>query len=305
MIPERIRRRSWVAGTLLCLCTLTAAILLFLPRIEVSGDVSPAPSPSKANGRAEGTALVPRADGPASNRESVVNAANVTPETSPQLTALARAKTNLADQATSALDGVMFVNEVLDNMLTIASLSIDTRPDYDYDDNDALAYRLKGAPEDMQARMLVGLQPYEENGRRFRYLQMDVDIGKGKAAYFRDSMRADANINLSISYDETDPNTPTRFGLMLQRRVDTAASQEAGIDADHGRYTTGAYYWIDLLVNPQECHTTTIGMIDGDAVDAERFGGVRPLAGDLALDKPILNALLEQLQLHQVTLRGQ
>jgi hypothetical protein len=217
--------------------------------------------------------------------------------------ALDKAKEELINHVDFGLNGVLHVNEVLDQMLAFASLELSAHPDLEYEDNDAIAYKLKGGPGDAEARVLVGLQPFEDNGRRCRYLQMQLDIGS-KPEYWRDTMRDAPNVNLSISYDEADSTVPTRFGLMLQRRVDLYASKQAGIDAYQGKYTSGAYYWIDLKDNPPRLWSGTIGIVNGRPVEPKSFDDISPLSGDLELDRERLSKLLARLQQHQSAIKG-
>ena len=181
---------------------------------------------------------------------------------------------------------------------------MDAHPDLDYEDNDAIAYRLKGTPIGTEARILVGMSPYDADGKSYRYLQMAVDINVGKSEFLRDSVREGPHIDFSISYDVTDEKTPARFALMLTRPVALSASRDVGIDAYYDRYTSGALFGVDLLKNPHSPTTTTIGIVDGNPANQESFGGVSPLAGDIQLDTSRVTALLNQLQTHLSTIKG-
>jgi len=152
--------------------------------------------------------------------------------------------------------------------------------------------------------VLVGLQPYYEDGRTFRYLQMQIREDCGTSSTVGLAKRGPF-ISLSIGYDETDKSNPTRFGLTLQRPVDIAGSRDAGIDAYHGRYTHGARYWVDLLKDPYNPTTTTFGMVDGNPASTAAFDGISPLAGNVNLDKNRLSELLRQLQSHLSMIKGE
>jgi len=153
--------------------------------------------------------------------------------------------------------------------------------------------------------MLVGLQPYEENGRRCRYVQMDVHLPGSPTSFHEGVLRDAPNVNLSISYAEEQPDRPTRFALMLQQRVDLAGCRDQGIDAYGGTFTNGAYYWHDLNDPTSEPLTTTIGIVDGQPVATKHFPGVSPLRGDTRMDRDLLLALLARLQEHLSHVRGE
>jgi len=216
---------------------------------------------------------------------------------------LAVAQESLCRHATDALYGKLLLDEVMDDLLALASLPISEHPDFDYEDDDALAYDFVGAPAGAEVRMLVGLQPYYENDRVYRYLQMEVDAPR-EPEFLDGAMRAGPNVHLSISYDVEEPGDPTRFALMLQRDVDLAASRDQGIDAFSGRYSTGAYYWHDLKDPSKEIFASTIGISNGNPVSPPAFDGA-PLQGRTDLDMTQLESLLTQLQSHLSLIKGE
>jgi hypothetical protein len=211
----------------------------------------------------------------------------------------------LTFHADESLNGALYLNDVLDQMLEVASLPTEDRNDMEFEDDDAMAYRLQGTPEGTDAHFLVGLQPYDEEGKTFRYLQMNVEMGAGKTEYLRDSVRRGPHISLSISFDEADEETPTRFALVMTRPVALSESRKAGIDAYHGQFTTGAQYWIDLKKDPDNPVKRSIGIVNGNPVrDYTPHGGLNPLVGDTELDRERLSALLVQLQKNYAVTRG-
>ena len=270
----------------------------------LTSSVAPAGAPIVSQPTLEKDGRAAPAAEPAQRTE--VSATIADPEGAPDpKDALAKAHKDLALHCRAGLDGVLFVNEVLDSVLAFASLPVDAHPDLEFGDNDAIAYKLLGAPEGTTAHVLVGLQPYYEDGRTFRYLQMQIQEDCGTSEYLLDSQREGPFISLSIGYDETDKYAPTRFGLTVQRPVDIAGSRDAGVDAYHGRYTHGARFWVDLLKDPYNPTTTTFGIVDGNPASTAAFDGIRPLAGNVHLDQERLATLLRQLQSHLSTIKGE
>lgn len=290
-----------------CLGALALTAFLLLSRGGVSGRQAPAPgSTARSDGAAAAVPPSPQAAGPAETpaRASAESGPDAEKEPASPPDALAQAEKELTLHAAAALDGVLYLNDVLDYVLEFASLPVADHPDLDFEDNDAIAYELEGTPEGTEARMLVGMLPYYEDDRTFRYVQMDIDVHAGQSELMQGVMREHPNVNLSISYDVAD-GRPTRFALQLGRRVDLAASRDAGINAYEGQYTSGSLYWVDLEKDPDNPTTTTFGIVDGQHVEARSFPGIAPLAGDTDLDPERLNALLALLQQHRSTIKGE
>jgi hypothetical protein len=219
--------------------------------------------------------------------------------------AVDRTRQVLAGFVNDALYGRVQLNAVLAQALDLASKPISQRPDFDYEDDDSIAYKFEDMPEGVTGHMLIGMQPYDENGRTYRYVQMQLDIATAGPEFVDGAMRDGPNINFSISYDVEDPNKPVRFALMLQRRVDLSASRKAGIDAYSGIYTQGAYYWQDFLPSEGTPSASTIGIVDGKPLSANKFPNAISLFGDLNLDSELLNAVLAQLQECTATVKGE
>lgn len=236
---------------------------------------------------------------------SSVEASKTRTDSTQQEKRITAAVERLTFHADESLNGALYLNDVLDQMLEVASLPTEGRNDMEFEDDDAMAYRLNGTPAGTDAHFLVGLQPYDEDGKTFRYLQLNVEVGAGKTEYLRDAVRRGPHVSLSISFDETDEKTPTRFALVMTRPVALSESRKAGIDAYHGQFTTGAQYWIDLKKNPDNPVKRTIGIVEGNPVrDYTPYGGMNPLVGDTELDRERLSALLAQLQKNYAVTRG-
>ncbi len=300
-------RKQNVAALALPLCALGAAVVFALRDEDRVSLLVPPARDSASSGNAE--SLVERnahfAPDHADRARFAKDVSNPAPDAA-ELTAhpLEAIKEDLAFHATAALDGTLYMNTVLEHMLEFASLDVAAAPDLDYEDDDAVAYKLEGTPEGTEARVLVGLMPYEEDGRTFRYLQMQLDVPQ-EPEFLHGAMREGPNVNFSISYDVTDPTTPTRFALMLKRRVDLAASRAEGIDAYTGRFTNGVYYWNDFLDTSRGPSSTTWGLVDGAPVSGEAFDGVNPLGGNTYLDLELLERILTQLQRNLSAIKGE
>ena len=81
---------------------------------------------------------------------------------------------------------------------------------------------------------------------------------------------------------------------MTSRRVDLRASRRAGIDAYHGRFTSGAFFAIDFS-DPDYSFAETIGIVDGNFSSWDQG---RPLRGDLEVDPSKVAALTDLLREH-------
>jgi hypothetical protein len=226
-------------------------------------------------------------------------------ELSERMQSLYATKEALASLATDSLFGEIQINVTLNHALELASMPVRPLPDYDYESDDAIAYPITGLPEGLRAYMLVGNQPYSENGRTFRYLKMDIEVQKAEPEYLDGVMRDGPSVGLSVSYDVADPRVPTRFALMLQRRVNLSVSRKSGIDAYSGTYTQGAYYWHDFLDPMKPRSAATFGIVNGVPTDASKFPATIPLVGDLEPDPGLLNEVLGQLQANLSLLKGE
>ncbi|MEZ6015204.1 MAG: hypothetical protein R3F49_08830 [Planctomycetota bacterium] len=211
---------------------------------------------------------------------------------------MAAARHEIVRQCNAALDGVLSLNDVLDYMLEFASLEVASAPDFDYEDDDALAYNLIGAPSGTEARMLVGLQPFETDAGRARYLQLEVDVANVQDELIQGAVRYSPRVDLNIAYLESDPAVPIRLAVNVSRAVGFAASRDVGIDAYQGRHTEGAYFWIDLKADPLQPISGTYGVVDAVPQSVKDFAGVSPLAGDIRLDSARVKLVLERLQSH-------
>ncbi|MBA2662078.1 MAG: hypothetical protein H0U74_07255 [Bradymonadaceae bacterium] len=291
-------KNLFVAGNL-SVCVIILVLLILFHRTDDEVRVSLSVARSEQNS-AEGSPVGATAGNPVpplsqqGRQDDLESQASPVPGEGDDWLVVARE--NLSVFATESLSGIMHVNAVLEYMIEFASLSVEGHIDFDYEDDDAIAYAIKGLPEGMTGHFLVGFQPYIENGKTHRYLQMSINAHPAEQEYIDGAMRDGPNINLSESYDADDPGAPTRFALMLQRRVDLSASRKVGIDPYSGEYTYGAYYWHDMLDKSKAPLTTTLGLVNGNPVDVDSFAGVSPLAGDVLLDPDLLHELLAKLQ---------
>jgi len=225
--------------------------------------------------------------------------------TPPPASAVERAGTQLARHATDSLNGTIAINDVLDQMIAFARLPVSEHPDLDYEDGDSISFKLEGAPQDTDARLLLELQPVHEGDRTLRTVHLAVDMDVNESAFHQGAMRSGPSVTLGICYDVDDPKSVARFTAQLQRNVALAASRQAGIDAYDGRFTTGASFWLDLMKSPASPLTSTFGLIDGNPASGAKFDGVSPLAGDTQLDPARLAKLVELLQAHVATIKGE
>ncbi|MBI5431913.1 MAG: hypothetical protein HZA52_03675 [Planctomycetes bacterium] len=289
-----------------------AIILLLVIGSDESDDKGDAPVSFAQSEQlpADGTAIASAAD-QVDGRDELSGQASSAPESAAQGSAesvdrLVAAKDDLAFFATDSLNGVMYVNAVLEHVLAFASLPVETHPDFEYEDDDAIAYKITGLPGGMEGHLLVGLQPYSnESGKTCRYLQMELKMPSAEPEFLDGAMRDGPNVFVSVSYETEAPNVPVRFGLMLQRRVDLSASRKEGIDAYSGVHTQGAYYAQDMLDATRAPFASTVGLVNGNPADGNSFPGVSPLVGDVRLDPGLLSEVLAQFQKNLSSVKGE
>jgi hypothetical protein len=138
-----------------------------------------------------------------------------------------------------SLDGFLYIDDLLDQVSAFAELPINERVDHEYEDDDAIAYRILGTPAGVTAHFLVGMAPIERDGKEYRYLQLEIGLDTDSPSeFYRDALREGPRIHLTIDRDR-DGNMGA-FALITERRIALKDSRRAGIDAYQGRFTSGA-----------------------------------------------------------------
>lgn len=234
-------------------------------------------------------------------RESLFTAADVGQEleTSDQETLsddivrLQGAQAEMARQVDASLEGFLQVNDLLDQIQEFALLPVEAQVDFDYEDNDTVAYRVLGTPEGATAHFLVGLESFQRDDRDFNYLQLEIkfDVDK-EPQFYRDALRQGPRVHVSIDYDEA--GRPGTIALITEREIALAESRRQGMSAMKGRFTSGAGYKASLA-DPDNVISETFGIVDGRYTHGAEFGGISPLAGDLAIDPARVEALFAEL----------
>lgn len=210
-------------------------------------------------------------------------------------TPLEEAAANLRLRVDESLDGILLVNQLLDQVLAFADLPVEEAVDFEYEDSDDVAYRIAGTPPGITAHFLVGLQSFERDEKVFRALRIEIQMDAGEAAGFhRDSMREGPRVHLSLDHDES--GRPGYLGLLTERRVDLRQSRRSGVDAYQGRFTSGASCTIDLT-RMEPTWSETFGIIDGNYASGQDFQGI-PLRGDLRIDPSRVEALSRRFLIH-------
>ncbi|MCK6448146.1 MAG: hypothetical protein L6Q99_17300 [Planctomycetes bacterium] len=294
-----VSRKAWPVAGALCLCAGIFVPLWLLGDADLSPDERLAVVRSGPDAATtELLAPTPETADAAHcrSRDATAACAATSPNADESARRLADIRDDLAFFANESLHGVLHLNAVLGHVSTLAALPVSARPDFDYEDDDSIAYRIEGLPDGMKGHVLIGLQPYTEAGGTYRYLQMNLDMPSIEPEYLDGVFRDGPNVNLSISYDVADPHKPTRLALMLQRRVDLSASRAQGIDAYVGSFTQGAYYWRDLLDPDGTPSANTFGIVNGQPASPRAFPSATPLVGELQLDPELLNEVLGRLQ---------
>ena len=208
--------------------------------------------------------------------------------------ALLAAQADLAQLIDGSLDGILSINDTLDQVLAFASLPVSDKVDFDYGSDEVAAYKILGTPPGTTAHFLVGLNPIVLDDQQVRYFQMEIQMNDGEQEFNRNAMRDGPRIHLSLDYG--DDQMPHIFNLTTQRRVSLSASRAAGIDAYHGEFTTGASFHVKLS-DPGNPMSETHGIVDGNP-SRDQFQAISPLHGANDLDPQKVELLLSKFLHH-------
>ncbi len=285
------RSRAVVASGLLV--SVACVVALFVLKRG-----SEAPAPELPRGRPDAVRTAAAAPAPHASTSASGRTAGEEPGAAEESGAsaeegpLAEAERELASQVDRSLDGELYVNELLDQVLRYAELPISERVDFDYEEHDEIPYRLLGTPDGTDAHFLVGMQPFERDGEEWRYVQLEIQLGSGEFEYERGAMREGPRVHLSLDYNADGPGS---LSLMTERYVAPHESRQEGIDAYSGVFTSGARFSVNLA-SPSDARAETYGLVDGNyTLAGEEFPGARPLYGDLDVDVERVRALHARL----------
>ena len=220
---------------------------------------------------------------------------------SSKATPLEAAHDELATQINDSLDGYLYINHLLDQVLAFAELPISETVDFEYKRDKVIAYPILGLPEGTTGHFLVGGKSYVRDGKDLNYFQIEIEMDRGKREFHCDALREGPRMHLTLDYDEE--GKPARMALITERRISLSHSLDEGIDAYHGRFTSGAGYSVDLS-DIHKPTSYTYGIIDGQYLDQDVFQGTMPLYGDLDLDPAKVEALLGKFSQHYDKLRN-
>jgi hypothetical protein len=228
----------------------------------------------------------------ASLREASARA--VEPEAAPtRRTEVERAHAELKTQIDDALEGFLYVDHLLDQVQVFADLPVEPKADLDYDDEDAIAYRILGTPEGTSAHFLVGRGVIERDGQEFRFLQLEIETEDDvEPEFHHGALRLGPRVHLTLDYDSE--GAPGALAIVTQRDVALRASRERGLDADRGLHVTGAGLRANFGSAPST-FSETFGLIDGVKAKGNRFPSVSPLRGDTDPDPTRVRTLLASL----------
>lgn len=207
---------------------------------------------------------------------------------------LATAQAELSTQVNDSLDGFLYINHVLDQLVAFARLPVETKADLEYESDERACFNLLDEPEGTTARMLVLHKPFELEGRELRGIELEVQMNaEEEPGFYRDCYRSGPRAHISISYDEH--GEPAALALILERKINPKVSRENGIDAYQGRYTSGAGYRVDFATGDTTCET--FGLVNGNYAFRDKFQGISPLRGEIQADKQRVLALLGELSI--------
>lgn len=205
-------------------------------------------------------------------------------------------------QINDSLEGVLYVNAVLDRLLEYAQLPISDSVDFEYEDDDLVAYKVLGLPDGTVAHFLVGLKGIERNGRDYQQFQFEIQMDANRDSdFYQDSWREGPRIHIALDQDEN--GNPAVLALLTERKVDLHESRHRGVDAYQGRFTSGASLRVDIS-DPHAYRAETFGIINGHYASSKDFVAV-PLVGDLVIDPQRVSALSQLLQQRYRNVRKQ
>jgi len=223
-------------------------------------------------------------------------------ETIEEVHPLAAAQAELEMHINGSLDGAYYVNAILDQLLPYATLPVSDVVDFDYEDDDSVAYRVLGLPDGTVAHFLVGSRAVERDGIEYQQFQFEIQMNASRESdFYRDSWREGPRIHIALDQDEE--GNPAFLAMLTERRVDLHDSRHRGVDAYQGRFTSGASFWVDLS-DPHAYRAETFGIVNGHYASAKDFGAA-PLAGELVIDPQRVYALSRLLQQHYRSVRKQ
>ena len=207
------------------------------------------------------------------------------------------AKREISEQVDISLDGIVEINRLIDQLTLIAELPIDSEVDYDFEDSDAVAYKVLGTPDGMDAHFLVGLESFERDGKRFKAYELEVQIGGDDVTFERGAMREGPRVRMLMDFDE-DGN-PGMMGLVATRRVSLGLSRQAGINAYEGEYVNGISYKGSATI-PEDNMSETFGVQNGRVVTSvtspSYSNSIKPLLGDVMIEPEKARLLFSHLQ---------
>lgn len=248
-------------------------------------DVEPAPSVELLGVREE----VAAAD---STRDPVLLPVIEAPPSTDAPDPWAVVQKELATQVNDSLDGFLYIDHVLDQLIAYARLPVDEKADLDYESDERACFNLLDAPPGTTARILVLHKPFELEGRELRGIELEVQMeADDKPGFYRDCYRSGPRAHISLSYDEA--GEPVGLALILERKINPKVSRENGVDAFQGRFTCGAGYRVDLATGTTT--SETFGFVNGNYAFRDAFGGITPLRGDIQVDKDRVATLLREL----------
>ena len=217
-----------------------------------------------------------------------------TNETAP----LENTRTELAYQIDASLDGILHINSLLDQMMQIAEKKVSPYVDFDYEEDEAVAYNFLDTTDRINAHFLVGLEPFERDEQLHNYFEMEIIVDESSRELFHGAIRKGQRVHLVVDYDSK--GRPGRLALITQRDPAMRESRKAGIDAYKGIFTTGANYQVDLSDPKNPRYASTYGIVDGSQ---KTFPSI-PLQGDLGLDPSKITSLFTRFQSLLETVKG-
>lgn len=254
-------------------------------------------------GAEDGDAIVTPADAEVTAEEKQGRFANIAEkEAIEHPHPLAAAQAELEMHINDSLEGVLYVNAILDRLLECAKLPVSESVDFEYEDDDSVAYKVLGLPDGTVAHFLVVLRPIERSGRDYQQFQFEIQMNTTRdSEFYRDSWREGPRVHVALDQDEN--GNPTVLALLTERKIDLHDSRHRGVDAYQGRFTSGASFRVDTS-DPHAYRAETFGIVNGHYASPKDFVAV-PLIGDLVIDPQKVFALSQLLQQHYRNVRKQ
>lgn len=211
--------------------------------------------------------------------------------------ALREAAEDVAEQVDLAIDGIVEVNRVVEQMIQIADAPVDPQVDYESSSDGTISHRLCDLPEGFQGHFRIDPEQTLPDGTTYNSLRLVLENPDETKALVHGAPRYGPSVEATVTYN-SDGQTLARVGLMMKNEMNFRSSLERGVNPDVGEFASGSHYVLDLTRGGRVI-TTTLGYRDGHVTstigDPKYQLGPAQVTGDLKLKRGAADALLQKL----------